>query len=362
MGVEVLVPQMQETLSQIRATIESLSAKEHSERLDELERKRERLLAELRDTFESERRELEKRRQAELDGIVKKRKQEDEEREARRRKEDEELKKTNTNEDKKRQQKFEDDADTLEDETEQQLDEIESLARKMIEEGKQKLQELEERRRVSKAENAFISPQNTDGSISQELNRRMDEQMQQLPSAPVRRRVRSKRRSVTSSKDSMGSETASPSSQERDSTIQNGHSTVQDGKSYADKAAPDTEAKTPAPKDTEKKEKKEKKDKKQKRPDTPSKPQPTLAEKSPSKAPEAKQNGELPFQDRSNGHAQAAKRSTNDLPMSFAEAVKKYLSNQSKEKPERGTARLNQVKLSKRRNDGGYIPSSSLIW
>jgi hypothetical protein len=162
MGVEILVPQMQDTLSQIRVTVDGLSTQEQSERLNQLEHKRERLLADLRTSFDRESQDVETKREAKLDEIRKKRKQEDEEREARRRQEDEELRKTNSNEDTKRKQKLDNETDSVEDETEQQMDEIEESARKMIEEGKQKLKDLEEKRRVSEVEYSLMDRSKAD--------------------------------------------------------------------------------------------------------------------------------------------------------------------------------------------------------
>jgi hypothetical protein len=149
MSVEILVPQMQDTLSQITVTISELSINKQTQQLEDLEKKRELILGELQSAFDEESRELEKKRKAHKDEIRKKRKQEDEEREAKRRQEDEELKKTNSKEDTKRQQRHDSEASLVEDDTEQQMDEIEDMAAKIIEKGKKKLQELDERRKVS---------------------------------------------------------------------------------------------------------------------------------------------------------------------------------------------------------------------
>ncbi|CAJ2511404.1 Uu.00g070290.m01.CDS01 [Anthostomella pinea] len=171
MDVGSLVQQMQDTLSEINATVKGLSTEEQDARLDELDQKREQLLSDLRATFEKEKEELEAKHKAEVEDIAEKRRKEDEEREARRQKEDEELQEKASNEDREKEGKFEDDTSNVENDTDQQMEEIEEEARKVIESGKQKLQDLEEKRR--------------------EINRQIDEQLKRpLPAIPTRRRAR----------------------------------------------------------------------------------------------------------------------------------------------------------------------------
>lgn len=148
MEVETLIPQLQDTLSQIRVTIDGLSTKAQYDQLDQLEQKREHQLKDLQATFEKERQELEQKRKKKLDDIKKKRKQEDEERAAQRRREDEELTKANSKEDAQQQQRRSSAASSIEDETEHKIDEVEEAARKSIQEGKHKLHDLDEKRKV----------------------------------------------------------------------------------------------------------------------------------------------------------------------------------------------------------------------
>ncbi|KAI1155374.1 hypothetical protein F4825DRAFT_469135 [Nemania diffusa] len=271
MEVEALIPQLQDTLSEIKDTVHGLSTKTQNDELDKLEQKRERLLEDLQASFERERKELETKRRTELEDIKKKRKQEDEERAARRQREDEELKKVNSKEDKQQQQRRKSTAETIEDETGQQMDQLEEETRKLVKESKKKLQDLDEKRR--------------------ELNRRIDEQLKQpIPSAPPRKRERQSKEKSNSPKDATNGDSASSGLGDNN----------------------------PSPKSSNKA-------------DTPSKHR--ESGDLPAKSPESKKDGELPFQDVPNSLPQATKGSTKKLPKSFAEALKSNMSNGSKGKP-----------------------------
>lgn len=150
MDVASLVQQMHDNLSEIHKTVASfLSVEEHDARLDELEQKRDSLLADLRAAYERERSELDGKRKSESDGIIEARRLEDEERDRRRRQEDEELQASRSREDEERQRKLDGDMDAAEDETELEMDAVEEQARRNIEDGEKRIRELEEKRRVS---------------------------------------------------------------------------------------------------------------------------------------------------------------------------------------------------------------------
>ncbi|KAJ8126152.1 hypothetical protein O1611_g7487 [Lasiodiplodia mahajangana] len=278
MEVEALIPQLQNTLSEISNTVHGLSIKTQDDELDQLEQKRERLLRDLQTSFEKEKQELETKHRTEVEEIKKKRKQEDEERAARRRREDEELNKASSKEDKQWQQRRDSAVEIVEDETGQEMDQVEEEARRMVDEGKKRLQDLEEKRR--------------------DLNRRIDEQLKQsLPTAPSRK-DRHKKEAGNVPKDDTNGGSASNALPKKDST----------------------------PKDSNKS-------------DTPSKhgePGDSAA-----KSPESKKDGELPFQDKSYSLPQAAKEPARKLPKSFAEALKSNMSNELKDKAklEKGSSR-----------------------
>ena len=148
MDVSALVQQMHDNLSAIHTTISTISTDKHGTELEELEQKRDALLDSFRADFDKEKEELHDKRQAELDEIQEKRRKEDEEREARRRLEDEEIQSKNTTEDVERQGKLEGEIKQLDDETDQKLDEVEAAAKAVIEECNNRLQALQEKRRV----------------------------------------------------------------------------------------------------------------------------------------------------------------------------------------------------------------------
>ncbi|KAI8953334.1 hypothetical protein F4801DRAFT_597912 [Xylaria longipes] len=301
MEVETLIPQMQDTLSEIRITVNGLSTKSQDDELDQLEQKREHLLADLQTSFERVRQELDTKRRMKSEEIKKKRKQEDEERAARRRQEDQELEKANADEDVQRRKKYDSEARSVEDETEQKMDEIEEAAQKMIQEGKQKLRALEEKRRVSISDIERFAHRLK--VILQELNHRIDEQLKQsLPTSPSRNRDRPKKGPGDTQKNGIAGDSTSTVPRNTDSS----------------------------PKTSNK-------------PDTLSKSQPPSATNSPVKSAETKKDGELPFQHKSNGPPQAAKVSAMNLPRSFAEALKNDVSNGSKGKSELGEPSLDGV-------------------
>ncbi|KAI1820066.1 hypothetical protein F4861DRAFT_543288 [Xylaria intraflava] len=272
MEIETLLPQLQDTLSKIQDTISGLSAKKQHDEIEQLEQKRESLLAELRTKYEKEQQEVSSKRQAELESIKQKRKQEDERREARRRKEDEEWKMTNSNEDAQRRQRYSNEASSIEHKTAQQKEELEEAAKKAAQEGKQKLQDLDEKRK--------------------ELNKLMDEQLQQPIPPPARKRHRSKQKPSEPAKDDTTGGSTSAGSKGDDSTPNTDHG-----------------------------------------PDTSPKRQPPCPADSPAKAPDAKKDGELPSQVRSSRNLQAAKKPAGDVPTPSA-APKNDVSNESKGKQE----------------------------
>lgn len=77
-----------------------------------------------------------------------------------------------------------------------------------------------------------------------------------------------------------------------------------------------------------------------------------FAADSPAKSPEAKKDGELPFQDRSTGLPQAAKESSEHLQKTFTDALKDInVFNGSKGKPKLERSSLNTV-LQEDEHDG----------
>lgn len=149
MDVSTLVSQMHDTLSKIHSTLASLDTTSHDTRLDELERQRDSALSTLHNTFEQEADTLAQKRKIELDEIAEQRRREDEERERRRRLEDEQLAERNLKEDQERHLQLEKDTQDLDEETDGLMMKVEEDATRLLEEGKEKLRELEERRRAS---------------------------------------------------------------------------------------------------------------------------------------------------------------------------------------------------------------------
>lgn len=137
MDVVTLFTQMQDTLSTINTTLASLNTSDHDAKLDELEQKRDDAIRALCSTFAAESEFLDRKRKAERDEIAEKRRREDEELAARDHKEDEE-----------RNGKLKLDTDVIEQDTDCLMSQVEEEARVVIEEGREKLKDLEARRRV----------------------------------------------------------------------------------------------------------------------------------------------------------------------------------------------------------------------
>ncbi len=148
MDVSALVAEMHETLSTIHATLASLNTTQHDARLDELEKQRDGAVQALLATFSTESVDLHRKREARRAELAEKRRVEDEERERRRRREDEDLAVQETKEDADRDGRLDGDTRAIEDEADSQMSTVEHDAETMILEGKQKLKDLEARRRV----------------------------------------------------------------------------------------------------------------------------------------------------------------------------------------------------------------------
>ncbi|KAK6082416.1 hypothetical protein SCUP234_04255 [Seiridium cupressi] len=181
--VSALVQQMHDNLSAIHETLSGITTESHDAQLTELEQKRDSLLDELRSIFDKEQEEVSAKRQVELDEIKEKRRIEDEEREARRKQEDDDLQSKIDAEDLERHEKLDGDIKLIDEDTDKQMDEVEQAAKQLIDGARQKLSELEERRK--------------------EINRLIDEQLATpLPEVPTRKRTRGEK----SSEDADGNE------------------------------------------------------------------------------------------------------------------------------------------------------------
>ncbi|GAB1318548.1 hypothetical protein MFIFM68171_08758 [Madurella fahalii] len=158
MDVVALFTQMQDTLSTINNTLASLNNSDHDAKLDELEQKRDDAIRALCAAFTAESESLDRKRKAEREEIA-----------ARRRKEDEELAARDLKEDEERSGKFKLDTDVIEQDTDYLMSQVEEEARVAIEEGRERLKDLEARRR--------------------ELNRLIEEKFEvSLPAVPTRLR------------------------------------------------------------------------------------------------------------------------------------------------------------------------------
>ena len=146
--VAALVAEMSDTLSAIRSTIDTLSSADHHSRLDQLEHQRDSTLAALRANFEREGDDLASKRRKEREDLAERRRKEDEEILARRRREDEELAARDEQEDAVRQKRLMDETDDVEDEMDGLMEVVEREAQAVLDEGRDKLAQLEERRRV----------------------------------------------------------------------------------------------------------------------------------------------------------------------------------------------------------------------
>ncbi|KAI1433548.1 hypothetical protein GGR50DRAFT_705367 [Xylaria sp. CBS 124048] len=279
MEIETLLPQMQDVLSKIQATITGLNPQKQHEEIEQLEQKREQLLSDLKSKYEKEQQEIAARRQAELENIKQKRKQEDEKREARRRKEDEEFKLATSNEDMERRQKLESEASSLERKLAKQKEAMEEANRKAIQEGKQRLHDLDEKRK--------------------ELNRLIDEELQQPEPRPARKRHRSKPQPGDPPKGETTGGHASNGSKGDDSGSKGDDSTPS-----ANNTPPDPSPQKQAP----------------------------SADPPAKAAPDGKVDGELPPHQATSGiTTQAAEKPAGDLPTPPV-AAKNNVSNESKGK------------------------------
>lgn len=148
MEVSVLVTQMHDTLSTIHRTLDSLNNTNHDEKLDELEQKREDNIQALFEAFTVESESLSQKRKAERDDIAERRRIEDEERERRRRLEDEDLAVRDTALDEEREERLKEDAIDIEEEVDGLMAQVEEEAQRTIEEGRERLRALEEKRKV----------------------------------------------------------------------------------------------------------------------------------------------------------------------------------------------------------------------
>ena len=149
MDVATLVQQMHDNLVEIHKTIATVESSAHHAKLEELEQKREALLAALRAAFDEEHAKIRDQRVEESMRIADVRRQEDEERERRRLAEDAELESKRAGEDEAKLKQLDDEMDVVEDELDEQMDAIEKAAHSEIEAGEQKIRELENKRRVS---------------------------------------------------------------------------------------------------------------------------------------------------------------------------------------------------------------------
>lgn len=149
LDVSALVQQMHETLSQIHDTINSLDTKNHDDKLDALEAKRDDLFDQIQNVFQKQSKELGLQRKAKRDELAEKRRKEDEEIAARRKREDVELQDRDQSEDLEREKKLGGEKLAIEEETDRKMEEIELEAQRMLDEGEKKISELERRRQVS---------------------------------------------------------------------------------------------------------------------------------------------------------------------------------------------------------------------
>lgn len=146
--VAALVSEMNDTLVDIRQTIDALSTATHTSRLDQLEHQRDSTIAALRANFERETDDLVVKRKRERDEIAERRRQEDEEIAARRRREDEDIYERNGREDEDRERRFVSETDDVEDEMDGLMEGVETEAESFLAQGRDKLAQLEERRKV----------------------------------------------------------------------------------------------------------------------------------------------------------------------------------------------------------------------
>ncbi|KAK3312229.1 hypothetical protein B0H66DRAFT_578457 [Apodospora peruviana] len=149
MEVSTLVSQMQETLSTIHDTIAKFNTAEHAARLDELEQEREKHIQSLLTAFSDESSALSQKRKAQRDAIAEQRRKEDEERERRRRLEDEEFADRARMEDEERDGDLKEQTKGVDEKTDMLMAQVEEEAQRMLEEGRERLRKLEERRKCA---------------------------------------------------------------------------------------------------------------------------------------------------------------------------------------------------------------------
>ncbi|KAK4234612.1 hypothetical protein C8A03DRAFT_18525 [Achaetomium macrosporum] len=147
--VSVLVAQMQETLAAIHSTLAALDPTAHNVKLEELEKKRDDAILALAATFSAESDFLARKRKAEREEIAERRRREDEERERIRREEDERFAMRDRQEDDARDGRLKEHTEQIELETDSLMTKAEEEARLAIEEGRERLRALQDKRRVS---------------------------------------------------------------------------------------------------------------------------------------------------------------------------------------------------------------------
>ena len=146
--VAALVSEMNHTLTEIRQTIDALSAIDHTSRLDQLEHQRDSTIAALRANFERESDDLAAKRQRIRDEISERRRREDEEIAERRLLEDEAMGVKEEREDEDRERIFIEETDDVEEEMDELMESVETEAEMSLAEGREKLAQLESRRKV----------------------------------------------------------------------------------------------------------------------------------------------------------------------------------------------------------------------
>lgn len=209
--VSALVQQMQQTLTAIHETITSLDPTVHDEKLDALEAERDDVLAKLLAAFEKESTDLSEKRQHERAEIAEQRRKEDEEIAARRRREDEALQSRDLTEDEQREEKLAAERKDVEENTDHRMEEVEDEAERALNEGHEKLRDLEGKRQVCLRHGRWEA--SLRGKLTymttQEIHRMIDEQMKvPLPSPPKR-----KRRGTTTARSAPAGPTAAEASQ-----------------------------------------------------------------------------------------------------------------------------------------------------
>lgn len=172
MDVSELVSQMQDTLATIHDTLQSLDPKVHDAKLDELERKRDDTIKALTAAFSAEADDLERKRKAEREEIAEQRRKEDEERDRRRHEEDEQLTAKDHEQDQARDRKLKEDTEDVEQKTDELMSRVEEEARTAATEGRQKLQELQEKRRVCAISLGHIQPNSNSSLIGTQPSHR----------------------------------------------------------------------------------------------------------------------------------------------------------------------------------------------